>query len=222
MSDWISLGVLASWVPRDEVEDAVEVAGKTAKRKGGKLPPQVMVYFVMALALFSDEDYEEVWTRLAETLAGWGGFGDDQSLVTTGGITQARQRLGHEPVKGTFDLVAEPVATLDTPGAFLGIWRKMSIDGLEWDVPDSAANAAEFGHPGTGDGGRAAFPKARAVTISECASHAPVLAAIGPCTSKGSGEQSLARELYRRLEDDWLLIADRNLCAMRRLAVFPV
>ncbi len=209
LSDWISLGVLASWVPRDEVEDAVEAAGKTARRKGGKLPPQVVVYFVMALALFADEDYEEVWTRLTETLAGWGGFGDDQALVTTGGITQARQRLGHEPVKGTFELVAAPVATLDTPGAFLGSWRKMSIDGLEWDIPDTPANAAEFGYPGTA-GGRAAYPKARAVTIGECASHAPVLAAIGPCTSKGSGEQSLARELYPRLEEDWLLIADRN------------
>ena len=210
LSDWISLGVLASWVPRDEVEDAVEAAGKTARRKGGKLPPQVMVYFVMALALFADEDYEEVWARLTESLADWGGFGDDQALVTAGGITQARQRLGHEPVKGTFELVAAPVATLDTPGAFLGNWRKMSIDGLEWDLPDTAANAAEFGYPGTGEGGRAAFPKARAVTIAECASHAPVLAAIGPCVSKGSGEQSLARELYPRLEEDWLLIADRN------------
>jgi hypothetical protein len=69
----------------------------------------------------------------------------------------------------------------------------MSVDGLEWDVPDTAANAAEFGYPGSGkDGSPAAFPKARAVTVSECASHAPVLAATGPCTSKGSGEQSLA------------------------------
>ena len=210
LSSWISLGVLASWVPRDAVEDAVEAAGKTAKRRGGKLPPQVMVYFVMALALFSDEDYEEVWARLTETLADWGGFGDDQAVVTTGGITQARRRLGHEPLAETFAQVAAPVATLDTPGAFLGDWRKMSIDGLEWDVPDTAANAAEFGYPGTGDGGRAAFPKARAVTIGECASHAPVLAAIGPCVSKGSGEQSLARELYPRLEEDWLLITDRN------------
>jgi hypothetical protein len=211
LSDWISLGVLASWVPRDAVDDAVEVTGKAARRKGGKLPPQVMVYFVMALALFADEDYEEVWARLTETLADWGGWGGDQALVTTGGISQARQRLGHEPVKETFAQVAEPVATLDTPGAFLGTWRKMSIDGLEWDVPDTEANAAAFGYPGTAEaGGRAAFPKARAVTIGECASHAPVLAAIGPCTSKGSGEQSLARELYPRLDEDWLLIAGRN------------
>src|SRR5260370_38163869 len=87
----------------------------------------------------------------------------------------------------------------------------MSMDGLEWDIPDRERNAAAFGYPGTGkDAAPAAFPKARAVTIGECASHAPVLAAIGPCVSKGSGEQSLARELYPHLEEDWLLIADRN------------
>jgi hypothetical protein len=210
LGDWISLGVLASWVPRDAVDEAVEVTGKIAKRKGGKLPPHVMVYFVMGLALWAEEDYEEVWAQITRTLADWGWDGG-QADVTTGGITQARQRLGHEPVRETFAQVAEPVATLDTAGAFLGAWRKMSIDGLEWDVPDTKANAAEFGYPGAGkDGGQAAFPKARAVTVAECASHTPVLAAIGPCTSKGSGEQSLARELYPRLEEDWLLIADRN------------
>ena len=210
LSDWISLGVLTSWVPRDAVDEAVEATGKTAKRKGGKLPPHVMVYFVMGLALWAEEDYEEVWAQITKTLAGWGCWDDAEAEVTTGGLTQARRRLGHEPVKETFARVAEPVATLDTPGAFLGGWRKMSIDGLEWDVPDSAANAAEFGYPTGKDGVRAAYPKARAVTIGECASHAPVLAAIGPCVSKGSGEQSLARELYSRLEEDWLLIADRN------------
>ena len=88
----------------------------------------------------------------------------------------------------------------------------MSIDGMEWDVPDTAANAAFFGYPGTGkDGAPGAFPKARVVTVNECASHAAVLAAIGPSAAgKGSGEQSLARGLYPRLEEDWLLIADRN------------
>jgi len=85
------------------------------------------------------------------------------------------------------------------------------MDGLEWDIPDTKPNAAAFGFPGTGkDSSPAAFPKARAVTIGECASHAPVLAAIGPCVSKGSGEQSLARQLYPHLREDWLLIADRN------------
>ena len=58
---------------------------------------------------------------------------------------------------------------------------------------------------------QAAFPKVRVVTVSECGSHAPVLAVLGPAAGgKGSGEQSLARKLYPRLEQDWLVIADRN------------
>jgi hypothetical protein len=209
LTDWISVGVLASRVPRDAVDDAVEETGKGARRAGGKLPPHVVVYLVMALALFADEDYEEVAARLTDTLEGWGCWERDWEVPTPGGITQARQRLGPEPLAELFSQVAEPVADLDTIGAFLGPWRLMSVDGLEWDVPDSPANRAAFGSP-AGPHGQAAFPKARVVTVSECGSHAAVLAAVGPAGGKGSGEQSLARRLYADLEEDWLLIADRN------------
>jgi len=211
LTDWISLGVLTSWVPADAVDDAVAAAGKGARRRGGKLPPRVTAYLVVALALFADEDYEEVAARLAGTLADWGGWEESWGRVpTSGGITQARQRLGAEPMAELFRQVAAPVADLDTGGAFLGPWRLMSIDGMEWDVPDTAANREAFGTHEAG-GGEAAYPKARVVTVSECASHAPVLAAVGPGRGgKGSGEQSLARKLYPRLEQDWLLIADRN------------
>src|SRR5215475_14305535 len=99
LTDWISLGVLASSVPRDAVDDAFATAGKEAKRAGGKLPPHVVVYLVMALALFADEDYEEVAARLAETLRGWGCWEDGWEVPTSGGICQARQRLGPEPVE---------------------------------------------------------------------------------------------------------------------------
>ena len=129
---------------------------------------------------------------------------------TSGGITQARQRLGPEPLKELFSQVARPVADMVTAGAFLGRRRLMSIDGMEWDVPDTPANAAFFGFTGTAGDVPGAFPKARMVTVNECASHAAVLAAVGPAARKGSGEQSLARQLYPRLEEDWLLIADRN------------
>ena len=90
LTDWISLGVLASWVPRDAVDDAVEVTGKAAKRAGGKLPPHVMVYFVMALALFAEDDYEEVAARLTETLRGWGCWDEEWEVPTSGGIGAPR------------------------------------------------------------------------------------------------------------------------------------
>jgi len=129
-------GVLAACVPRDAVDDAVAAAGRQARRSDGKLPPHVMVYFVMALALF-DDDYEEVAARLTETLTAWGCWDDSWSVPTSGGITQARQRLGYEPMKELF------------AGAFLGPWRLMAIDGLEWDAPDTPENEAAFGFAGT-------------------------------------------------------------------------
>jgi len=212
LTDWVSLGVLAAFVPRDAVDDAVVAAGKQARRSDGKLPPHVMVYLVMALALFAEDDYEEVAARVTETLTAWGCWDDGWSVPTSGGITQARQRLGYEPLKALFSEVAVPVAEELTAGAFLGPWRLMAIDGFEWDAPDTPENAAAFGFAGTGadDAGRPAYPKVRVVTVSECASHAVADAAMGGVAGKGAGEQSLARKLYRRLEDDWLLIADRN------------
>ena len=92
LSDWISLGVLASWVPRDAVDEAVEATGKGAKRKGGKLPPHVMVYFAMALALFAGEDYEETWVRLSETLADWGCWDPSQG-TTRSSVRAARSQM---------------------------------------------------------------------------------------------------------------------------------
>lgn len=71
LSDAVSLGVLTRWVPRDEIDTAIAVTGKKAKRRDGKLPPHVMVYFTMAMALFADDDYEEVLARLTDTLASW-------------------------------------------------------------------------------------------------------------------------------------------------------
>jgi hypothetical protein len=209
LTDWISVGVLASSVPRDAVDEAIVVTGRQAKRSDGKLPPHVMVYFAMALALFAEEDYEEVAERLTETLTAWGCWDVRWEVPTSGGITQARQRLGYEPVKEVFTQVAVPVAEELTRGAVLGSWRLMAIDGFEWDAPDTKENAAEFGYAGSGVD-RSAFPKVRVVSVSECASHAVVDAEIGPIAGKGSGEQTLARRLYARVEPDWLLIADRN------------
>ncbi len=208
LTDHISLGVLASSVARDAVDAAVAAAGRQPKRADGRLPPHVMVYFAMAMALFADEDYEEVAVLLSETLVSWGCWDGQWEVPTSGGITLARQRLGYEPVRELFAAVAVPVADQLTRGAFLGGWRLMAVDGFEWDAPATKENAAAFGYAGAKD--RAGFPKVRVVSLSECASHAVVDAEMGGVAGKGAGEQSLARRLYRRLEEDWLLIADRN------------
>lgn len=47
-------------------------------------PPHVMVYFAMAMALFTDHDYEEVATLLTGTLAWWGCWDDKWEAPTSG------------------------------------------------------------------------------------------------------------------------------------------
>jgi hypothetical protein len=94
-ADQISLGVLASSVPRDVIDDVVVARGRQAKRSDGKLPPHVMVYFAMAMALFAEGDYEEVAARLAGGLgSSWGCWDARWGAPTSGRITRTRERLG--------------------------------------------------------------------------------------------------------------------------------
>ena len=67
-----------------------------------------------------------------------------------------------------FVRTVRPLATPETPGAFLGGLRVMAVDGTLLDVPDSQANARVFGYPGSRPGTQAAFPKVRLVMRSSC------------------------------------------------------
>lgn len=200
--------MLASSVPRTVIDEMVAVCGKQARRRDGKLPPHVMVYFAVAMALFADDDYAEVMERLADPLRHWGCWDAAWAVPGSSAITQARQRLGDEVMARVFEQVAVPVAEEETRGAWLGAWRLVSIDGMVFDVPDTEANAVEFGRPGGGKDG--AFPQARVVTLVETGSRAAVDAVIGPCAGKGAGERSAAVPLLARLEADMLHLADRG------------
>lgn len=209
LPDWISIGVLTASIPRDVVDEAITACGKQAQRCDGKLPPHVMVYFAMAMALFADDDYEEVLTRLAEPLSRWGCWNDEWEMPGSSGITQARQRIGPEPLKRIFEEVCQPVAEELTRGAWLAGRRLVSVDGFEWDAPDTPANVAAFGYDG-GKGHPSAFPKVRVLSLVESASHAVFGAAMGPSGGKGSGERSLARHLLPLLDETMILLADRG------------
>jgi hypothetical protein len=204
--DQVSLGVLVSAVPRDAVDAAVAAFGVGAKRSDGKLPAHVTAYLTMALCLFADDDYEEVATKVTGSLSEWGCWDAGWSVPTASGITQARKRLGPKVLAEVFEQVAGPVATTSTRGAWLRGWRLLAIDGFDVDVPDTDANAAEFGYAGSGEN-RSAFPKARVVALAECGTHAFVVAEVGAFSV---GEKTLANRLYQRLRCDELLTADRN------------
>jgi hypothetical protein len=204
--DQVSLGVLVTAVPRDAVDAAVARYGVGAKRSDGKLPAHVSAYLTMALCLFAEDDYTEVATKVTGSLSRWGCWNAEWSVPTASGITQARKRLGPKVLAEVFEQVAAPVATMLTRGAWLRDWRLVAIDGFEVDLPDTDANAAEFGYAGSGEH-RSAFPKARVVALAECGTHAFLAAEVG---AYAIGEKTLANGLYQRLRPDELLTADRN------------
>lgn len=211
------MGVLVEAVPRDAVDEAVAVCGVRERRSDGKLPAHVITYLTLALCLFADEDYEEVAARVTGSLDRFGCWDASWSVPTASAITQARKRLGREVLPELFERTCGPVAGDASPsaglvalgtarGSFLRSWRLLAIDGFELDVPDTEANAAEFGYAGSG-ANRSAFPKARVVALSECGTHAFVAAATG---AYSVGEKTLAQQLYPRLRGDELLTADRG------------
>ena len=204
--DQVSLGVLVTAVPRDAIDVAVAACGVGERRRGGKLPAHVVAYLTMALCLFTEDDYEEVATKVTGALSAWGCWDASWSVPTAGGISQARKRLGPEVLAEVFEQVVGPVAESSTRGAWLRGWRVLAIDGFEVDLPDTQANVQEFGYAGSG-ANRSAFPKARVVALAECGTHAFLAAETGAWST---GEKTLANPLYQRLNPDELLTADRN------------
>ncbi|SNR96954.1 transposase, IS4 family [Streptosporangium subroseum] len=203
LTDLVALGALTSLLPRAVLDGAIEKYERREQRVR-KLPAHVVVYLLIALCLFPDDDYEEVAEKLTGMLALMPG--SRWEPPTRGAVTQARQRLGAEPVKEVFECVARPAASPTTEGAWLGRWRLMAIDGFVLDLPDTPANLEEFPKDSAG-GYETVFAQARVVAISECASHAIVAADVSGCWD---GEQTLAYSLYERLEEDMLLLADRD------------
>lgn len=217
LPDRIGIGVLTRLVPRELVDEVVVAAGRREQRKR-LLPARVVVYFVMALALFYGDGYEEVMRKLVAGLKTIRVWRQDWKMPTTGALTQARQRLGPEVMAELFDRVAVPCARRSTQGAWMAGWRLMSLDGCEVDAADSPANAQHFGYAGAKSKDRSGFPKVPIMALGECGTHAIVAAQIG---AGGERESTLARRLVASgvLTSDMLVIADRGLYSYDLLAL---
>jgi len=128
-------------------------------------------------------------------------------VPTPSALCQARQRLGEAPLRRLFEQAAVPLATGATIGAWLSRWRRMAIDGVTLDVPDTPDNEAAFGRPGSRTPQGGAFPQVRVVGLGECGTHAIVAADLGPCNV---GERELAAGLLDDLEPGMLVLLARG------------
>jgi hypothetical protein len=163
LTDAIGIGTLTRLVPRELVDEVVASLGRKELRRN-KLPARVMVYFVMAMALFHGDAYEEVMRKLAGGLQYLGTWRREWKMPSPGGLCQARQRLGPEVMRELYERVSVPCAMRSTAGAWLAGRRLMAIDGFGMEAPDSEENAAYFGY--AGKKGRSAFPFVRMAALA--------------------------------------------------------
>lgn len=206
LTDHIGLGVLSARFDRDLLEEVVNRSGRREKRSR-RLPAQVMIRYVIAMGLFFTESYDEVMRRLVGNLRKLGSWVDDWQVPTASAITQARQRLGVEPVKALFERACVPLASTGTKGAWLARRRLMAIDATSFDVADTAANAERFGRMGSGPKA-SAYPKLHVAALAECGSHAIVGAVLSGCRT---GERTLVADLAASVGPDMLVLADAGL-----------
>jgi hypothetical protein len=214
ITDRIALGALTHTFPPELVDCVVEQTGRAEQRRR-LLPARVVLYFVLALALYGQAAYEEVMRCLVEGL-GWAQQARRGRrswpwwhVPGASALAEARARLGPEPLRVLFERAAQPLATQATRGAWYRGWRLLILDGTCLDVPDSPANQV-FGRSKSGRGeGVGAFPQVRVVGLVEAGTHAIVDAAQGPYST---GEQTLAHQLAHDrgpLGPGVLVLADR-------------
>jgi hypothetical protein len=189
--------------------DSVLERTDRVEQRSRLLPARLVVYFVLAMCLFSGQGYEEVARVLTEGLRGLRRWRGQWTVPSTAAIWKARARLGVEPMRELFAAVCPPVGTPDTRGVFFRDWRLTAIDGTTFDLPDTEANVAAFGRPPRSGRGeqKVGYPQIRMVGLVECGTHVVFAAAMGPLRT---GEHALAREAFAALRPGMLALADRG------------
>ena len=208
LSDFLSASLLARVVPPEEVHAVLDEHGCNTRRVRS-FPAVAGVYYCMALSLYPEAAYEEVFAVVAQGLA-WASGAAEPALVSKSSISGLRSRIGSAPLAELVRRCCVPLAQPDMhPEAFYAGRRLVAIDGSCFELPDEAGNAAEFGYPGsrTAVAGVAGYPQARCVVLVECATHAVLGASIG---AYRSAEWELSEQLMGRLGPNMLCMADRG------------
>jgi hypothetical protein len=205
ITDYISLGVVAKTFPLDKVR-AVLAASKKESVRQRDLPAQVVVYYVIGLALYMQSSYREVLRCLLEGIQWLAEPSAGINVAGNSGISQARTRLGWEPLQQLHDAVVKPIAVADTKGAWYRGWRLASIDGSTLDIADEKGNAEAFGRPGSSRG-KSAYPQIRFVSLVENGTHVLFGSRMA---DYHTSEVALAKTVLPNLRQGMLCLADRG------------
>ena len=196
------LGELTQIVPFEMVDAVLADCGATQRRLR-KLPARVVVYLLLAAALFEECGYPAVWARLTAALGSL-----PLPTITATGLWHARTRLGVRPMRELFDLLRGPATAIRTAGARWAGLLVVAIDGTFLDVPDGPATRARLGKGSNQYTAASGYPQILLVALVACGTRAILDAAFGP---RGGGETGHGQRLARSLRTGMIVLLDRGL-----------
>jgi hypothetical protein len=205
------VGRLREHIDATWIEEALAATGTATLRKR-RLPAQHVVWLIIGIALMRNESIERVVAMLDLALPSTSG------PVAKSAITQARQRLGEEPLAYLFMMLAEAWAKASADRHRYRGLALYGVDGSTLRVADSPENRAKFGGQSAGEKrGDSGYPMVRMLALMALRSH---LLLAFRFADYATGELSLAEDLWRELPDHSLTLVDRGflvaetLCAL--------
>jgi hypothetical protein len=196
--DWSRLG---EHLPYEWVEAALVASDKASIRQR-RLPAQQVVWLVIALALYRHKSVKEIVDTLDLAMPELA-----ERCITSSATTQARQRIGAEPLRWLFESSAQQWIAQDQDRFLFHGLNLLAMDGTTLRLADSAANRAHFGAQNYANSKVASYPQARGVTLMMVATQIIRDARFG---AYGTSEMTYAHELLASVPDGSLTIIDRG------------
>ena len=183
------------------IEEALATTGTATLRKR-RLPAEQVIWLVVGMALVRDRPIKDVVRQLDLALPAR----DGQRTVASSAVTQARHRLGSEPMEWLFERTASEWAHRS---ADRDRWRGLALYGLDGTtlrIPDSDENREHFGSQKGRWDGISGYPLVRLVAVMALRSHLVAAACFG---SYGRGENQYAKPLWDSIPEQSLVLMDR-------------
>jgi hypothetical protein len=144
-ADPLLLEALARHITSDLVEAALTGTNGRRKRRRRKIPAAATLWLVIAIGLWGDADVPALWRQVVGTLASLWRAARGARPPCKSALSQARSRLGPRPARRLFKSMAQPLATTQTRGAVYKTMPLKAMDGDDYTLPDTPANAKAFG-----------------------------------------------------------------------------
>lgn len=192
---------LKSQLDPEWIERALKEGGAARLRKR-KLAVEDVVWLVIGMALYRNESMEKVVHRLDLVMPKKNGHA---GVVSKGAIPPARQRVGEDPLKILFKIVAEHWGRA---GGSEERWRGLRVfgaDGTTLRVPDSPENRKTFELPKTGRQ-TSGYPQVRAAVLMDLRSRQWLDFNFGAFSV---GEGTVAWPMIQKVPDGSVTILDR-------------